>query len=244
LRREGKKEASAGNCRVLAELERVTPMKAANAILLTMVLQGSVAFSQTTPTEKAATSGTCSTAPASDNAYNIKCNGVGAEQGKKIVDVLNKVLANPDGTAVNAKLDELLVAASQPAQTQAQQAPPKILDLSSAPLVPRPNIGVEGLAEGPFGVNPGVTVSFTVDGPFTPAMFSVFCDRPCAATSASAEGASSPQMMTTDKPNIAVVSLGLKGPLMPNNKVTVTVRSRDAGKISIQNVEGFVQPGH
>jgi hypothetical protein len=49
-------------------------------------------------------------------------------------------------------------------------------------------------------------------------------------------------MMTTDKPNIAVVALGLKGSLMPNNKVTITVRSTDAGKISVQNVHSFVQP--
>jgi hypothetical protein len=51
-------------------------------------------------------------------------------------------------------------------------------------------------------------------------------------------------MMTTDKPNIAVAALGLKDPLMPNNKVTITVRSRDAGKISVQNVQSFVQAGH
>lgn len=55
-------------------------------------------------------------------------------------------------------------------------------------------------------------------------------------------GASSPQMMTTDKPNIAVVALRLKGPLMPNNKVTITVRSTDAGKISVQDVLSFVRP--
>ena len=221
-------------------------MKAANAILLTMVLQGSVALSQIAPTEKAAATGTCSTAAAGDNStYNINCNGIGADQGKKIVELLNRVLANPDLTTVNAKLDELLVVASQPAQTQALQEPPKILNLTVTPLVPRPNIGAEGLIEGPLGVNPGVTVSFTVGGTFTPAMFSVFCDRPCAATSASVEGASSSsRMMTTDKPNIAVVALDLKGPLVPNNKVTITVRSKDAGKISVQNVESFVQSGH
>jgi hypothetical protein len=219
-------------------------MKAANAILLTMVLQGSVALSQIAPTEKAAATGTCSTVAAGDsNTYNINCNGIGADQGKKIVELLNRVLANQDLTTVNTKLDELLVVASQPAQTQALQEPPKILDLTVTPLVPRPNIGAEGLIEGPLGVNPGVTVTFTVGGMFTPAMFSVFCDRPCAATSASVEGASSPRMMTTDKPNIAVVALGLKGPLMPNNKVTITVRSKDAGKISVQNVESFVQSG-
>jgi len=219
-------------------------MKAIIAILLTIVLQGPVALSQATPTGKAAASGTCSTAPAGDdNTYNINCNGIGADQGKKMVDLLNKVLVNQDATAVNAKLDELLVVASQPAQTQTLQTAPKIVGLTVAPLVPRPNLGTEGLIEGPFGVNPGVTASFTVDSNFSPAMFSVFCDRPCAATSASVDGPSSPQMMTTDKPNIAVVALGLKGPLMPDNKVTITVRSKDAGKISVVNVESFVQPG-
>jgi hypothetical protein len=223
-------------------IRKCDPMKAAIAILITVVLQGPFALSQTTPAGKPPASGTCSAAHAGENnTYNINCNGIGVDQGQKIVDLLNKVLVNQDTTAVNSKLDELLVVASQPAQVQTAQAPPKILGLTVAPLVPRPNLGTEGLIEGPFGVNPGVTASFTVDGSFAPAMFSVFCDRPCAATSASVDGPSSPQMMTTDKPNIAVVALGLKGPLMPDNKVTITVRSKDAAKISVVNIEAFVQ---
>jgi len=218
-------------------------MKASIAILLTMVLQGSVALTQTTPTEKTAAVATCSNAPAGDNnTFNLNCNGIAADQGKKILEILNRALANQDPTTVNAKLDELLVVASQPAQTQALQAPPNIVGLTVTPLAPRPNIGTMGLIEGPLGVNPGVTVTFTVDGMFPTAMFSVVCDRSCAATTASVEGASSPQMMTTDKPNIAVVAFGLKGPLMPNNKVTITVRSTDSGKISVQNVQSYVQP--
>ena len=229
-------------------------MKASIAILLTIVLQGSVALTQTTPTEKTAAGATCSNAPAEDNnTFNINCNGIGVDQGKKVLELLNRVLANQDLTAVNAKLDELLVVASQPAQTQAcvgsncgpnsSQTPqgPKILGLTNAPLVPRPNLGTMGMVEGPLGVNPGVTESFTVDGAFPAAMFLITCDRACAATTASVEGASSsPRMMTTDKPNIAVVALGQT--LMPDNKVTITVRSNDAGKISVQSVESFVQP--
>jgi hypothetical protein len=128
-------------------------MKAANAILLTMVLQGSVALSQATPTEKAAGSGTCSAAHVGDNnAYNINCNGIRADQGKKIVEILNSVLANQDLTTVDAKLDELMIVASQPAQTQALPAPPNILGLTVTPLAPRPNIGTMGLIEGSLGV--------------------------------------------------------------------------------------------
>jgi hypothetical protein len=81
LRREKKGSEHAGIYHpVVAELERVTPMKAANAILLTMVLLGSIALSQTSPTEKAAASGTCSPAPVADNnAYNLNCNGIGVD---------------------------------------------------------------------------------------------------------------------------------------------------------------------
>ena len=238
--RELKGSERAGIDRGAGRLRKSDPMKAANAILLTTVLQGSIALCQTTAPGTTAASGTCSAAPIGDNKTNINCNGVGVDQGKKIVEILNRILANQDLTTVNAKLDELLVVASQPAQTQ--QAPPKILGLTITPLAPRPNIGTMGMIEGPLGVNPGITVSFTVDGMFAPAMFAVFCDHPCAATSASADGASSPRMLTTDKPNIPVVALDLAGPLMPNNKVTITVRSMNAGKISVQDVQSYVQP--
>jgi hypothetical protein len=233
-------------------------MKAAIAILLTIVLQGSVALSQTPPTGEVTASGTCSAAHVEDNnTYNINCTGIGAEQGKKIIEILNRVLANQDLTTVGAKLDELLAVASKPAQTQpcagsncvqngSQPTLPTVLGLAVTPLNPRPNIGSMGMIEGPLGVNPGVTASFTVDSMFTTAMFSVVCDRPCAATTAttSAGGTSAPQMLTTDKPNIAVVALGLSGPLMPTDKVTITVRSMDTAKISVQSVQSYVQPGH
>jgi hypothetical protein len=235
-------------------------MKVAIAILFAIVLQGSISGSQTIPTAETTASGSCSNAHvAGDNTYNISCNGIGEEQGKKIVELLNKIVGSgQDLDTVNAKLDELLAVASRPAQTQPcvgnncvqsgsqtiapPQAPPKILELSVTPLNPRPNIGSMGMLEGPLGVNPGATVSFTVDSMFLQAMFSVVCDRPCAATTASVGGTSSPRMMTTDKPNITVVALGLTGPLMPSDKITITVRSMDTVKISVQSVESYVQP--
>lgn len=92
-------------------------MKAVFVILLIVVLQVAL-FGQTT-TGKAATSGICSPATTgSNNMYFIKCDGVGEAQGKKIISLLNRVLANQDLTAVNAKLDELLELASKPVQTQ------------------------------------------------------------------------------------------------------------------------------
>src|SRR5258708_1972663 len=103
MAREGK-ESARWSRPVAGRIRKCGPMKTVNAILLTMVLQGSVALSQTTPTEKAPASGTCNPAPAADNnTYNINCNGVGGDQGKKMVEILNKVLANQDLAAVNAK---------------------------------------------------------------------------------------------------------------------------------------------
>lgn len=87
-------------------------MKAVFVILLTVVLQGSL-FGQTTP-GKATTSGVCSPATSgNNNTFVIKC-GIGSAQGKQMIQILNKVLANQiDPTAVMTKLDEILKAESK-----------------------------------------------------------------------------------------------------------------------------------
>jgi hypothetical protein len=77
-----------------------------NAIMLIIVLQGSLAFSQTIPTEKAAPPGPCSTVLTGDNnTYNVNCTGIGLDQGKKIVEILIGIVINPDPPTVNAKQD-------------------------------------------------------------------------------------------------------------------------------------------
>jgi hypothetical protein len=90
-------------------------MKSVYVILLTAVLQGS-SFGQTT-TGKARTSGVCSPATSgNNNTFVIKC-GIGSTQGKQMIEILNKVLANQiDPTTVMTKLDEILKATSRPAQ--------------------------------------------------------------------------------------------------------------------------------
>jgi hypothetical protein len=93
-------------------------MKVALASLLPIVLYVSALCGQTTPAGKASSSGACSPSHVgNNNSYVINCNGIGAAQGKKIVELLNKVLTNSDLAAVNAKLDELVNVASRPNQT-------------------------------------------------------------------------------------------------------------------------------
>jgi hypothetical protein len=66
------------------------------------------AFCQSTRTGAAVTSGTCSPAnTGNQNTFNITC-GIGKEQGQKLLNLLNQVLAkqlNPD--IVAARLDEI-----------------------------------------------------------------------------------------------------------------------------------------
>lgn len=67
--------------------------------------------SEQTPTAgKAATSGPCSPAvTGNENRFTISCVGVSKEQGQKMLDILNKILANQiDTKEVMAKLDEIL----------------------------------------------------------------------------------------------------------------------------------------
>src|SRR5258708_16779170 len=77
-------------------------------------------WSETTTTGKAETIGTCSPAvTGSQNTFTINC-GIDKKQGQKMLDILNKILANQlDPDAVMAKLDEILKAVNPniPAKT-------------------------------------------------------------------------------------------------------------------------------
>src|SRR6266513_3183142 len=63
-------------------------------------------------TGDATTTGPCSPAvTGSNNQFSINCQGIGKEQGAKMLGILNKILANQlDPEAVMAKLDEILKA--------------------------------------------------------------------------------------------------------------------------------------
>jgi hypothetical protein len=64
---------------------------------------------------KAETSGPCSPAVSGNsNQFTIDRKGIDKEQGQKMLDILNKILANQiDPKAVNEKLDEILKLISQ-----------------------------------------------------------------------------------------------------------------------------------
>lgn len=92
-------------------------MRALLPILASAGLLGPLALSQTTVNGKAKTVGACSVAHSGNqDIIVIKNCGVGAEQGRKIIELLNKVLLDQDKVSVSAKLDHLIEIASQPKQ--------------------------------------------------------------------------------------------------------------------------------
>jgi len=85
-------------------------MKYAAILLLSLALP---CWSQSATTTKNDTSGPCSPITTGhNNNYKIECN-IDTEQGKKMLDIMNKILANQGKLSfdvVNQKLDEILKA--------------------------------------------------------------------------------------------------------------------------------------
>jgi len=94
-------------------------MRSKLAAGLSMAFFTSIALGQTPAGGSAAARGRCSLAGSgSGSRVAINC-GVGVEQGRKMVEILNKILANQiDPAAVMVKLDEISKAAPHPAQAQ------------------------------------------------------------------------------------------------------------------------------
>jgi len=245
-------------------------MKAAIVILLIAAFYGLPAQSQTTKTGKATATGACAISHSGNNDtinINIKNCGIGPEQGKKIIELLDKLKDDRSSEKFSEKLDQLIELASKPYQIQncvgsnclmngtqnnfdqrqfgAAQPPPQITGWTVNdvdPMVIDPNKPMMNM-EGPLAINPGVSISFQIDRLFQNPMFLVKCDRPCSATGAMVGGISSPQMLSSaQNPRVAGVALGMMVPLMPGNSVTIKVRSADSQKISILSVEGYVPP--
>ena len=195
-----------------------------SSALSCMIFTG-LACCQAQTTSGAATQGLCSPANTGDrNIFNITC-GIGKEQGDKMLAILNRIIGNQiNPSAVMKKLDELQKDVerikSQPQSTNNcpngicvsggvvdhptvnnfQPPPPRITWTSSTVEGSNNN----GPFQGPDAGHPGVRVLVTVAGRFQFPMFAVRCDRPCSATEIGVEGASSPRLYTTNRPDVAV----------------------------------------
>jgi hypothetical protein len=110
---------------------------------------------------KATAKGTCAVSHVGNyDTITIQNCGIGEEQGKKIEDLLNRILKNQDLADANAKLDQLLAIV-------ANLGPPKIL-FSKLPWQVPSSSG-----------HPRVSIEFYTDRPDDAGQFGVLCDRAC-----------------------------------------------------------------
>ena len=88
-------------------------------LVLLLAFAGTVAPGQTSSTTPSTTiKGTCNIGSVGNNNRVVIHCGVGQEQAKRLVEMLNKILAAQDQAAVMKKLDEILAAESSPTQAQ------------------------------------------------------------------------------------------------------------------------------
>jgi hypothetical protein len=235
---------------------------------LAFILCSGSTYGQTTVSGAASTRGACSPANTGNgNIFNITC-GIGKEQGNQLLAIMNRVIANQiDPTAVLTKLDEI-----QKDMERLNNQPPATNNCPngicvSGGVVDHPTVNntvnsfqpippritwtkttveggsKQGPSEGPDSGHPGVKLSITVAGRFQFPMFAVRCNRACVATDIGVEGASSPKLYTTSRPDIAVAGFGgIPAQVEAGTVVWVTVRSKDASNIDVLEVSTYVPP--
>jgi hypothetical protein len=187
-------------------------MRTALVILLAVALSGySIAQTQTTGN---ATASACSgAATGNNNNFVINC-GIGAAQGAKMVELLNKIMLNHDMADVNAKLDQLLTIV-------AGLGPPKLIVDIPKELPP----SKDG--------HPRMSVDFYTDRPDEGGQFGVVCDRACTPVDiCTLTGTNSGALgHLIDQPEVAVFLFRRQFPAL--TVCTLSVESTDDKPIKI-----------
>jgi hypothetical protein len=224
----------------------------------------SVLFAQNvTNTGKATASGTCAVSHSGNNDTIIIRNcGIGKDQGGKIIQLLNAVLAKKDIAEINAKLDELIVIAAKPVGQILNCVGSNCLQNGTQNNfdnrtygVPKPlptviNLRTEQLPQDTKeAMLPGVTARFMVSSNFANPMFAIWCDHPCLPVRlcfssgpgmCSYSGRNFP-FYPTNSQSIWVTQYGEQNMLISGEYEEVTFRSRDDQPVDVIKVEAYSQ---
>jgi hypothetical protein len=225
------------------------------ALILATLPFGSL--SQTPTTGKSQTSGPCSPAVSGNhNTFNIDCR-IDPQQGKQMIEMLNKVLSNQiDSSLVMKKLDELL--AQRGTQTVggvdctlnggncaginngnqvvnrygAKTPPPQISWTLGAPSMgPLPN-------EPPGAIDILIVVQSRFDNP----AFVITCDVACRGWGIAFIGSNTAKWRHPNG-NLNQIELDVNAPMLADDKVEVAIQSTAATqKVSVVSVETYVEP--
>jgi len=209
-------------------------------------------WSQTT-TGKATTSGPCSPAVSgNNNQFTIKCPGINEEKGKRMLEILNKILANElDPEQVMAKLDEILKAVGTGSPIQNCPNGNCIgRDNNGLAVVnnyglPLPNVTwtvVPMVDLGKPTTHPAVCLKMNIDKMFADPKFAVFCDRPCKSVGDELNVRGGGYIQTEwgiipDHPDVAGFVIDQPNPLPASSEFTACVESQDDEPVRILSVK-------
>jgi hypothetical protein len=236
-------------------------MRITLAFVLVAILHGS-SIAQTQKTGNA-TATTCSSATTGNNNKVVITCGIGREQGKKIIEILNHALASRDLATINSKMDELLqVAVRQPVLNQtcisgncagvnngnqninyATPHPPPQISSTQEPLAAKADANDMQKSMQPGIDRPGVRVTVTLSEVFYNPAFIVRCSVPCIFSGQSVNGVSSVQTLgSPTDPKIVGVAYTTPSQMMAGTILTLDLRSQDDTPITALDVEPYIPP--
>lgn len=208
--------------------------------------------------------GRCNIANSGNNNSHVTINcGIGREQGKKIIELLNRALASKDIAQINAKLDELIQVAGRPSLEQtcisgncagtnngsqsinySTPHPPPRITFTQKQLDPVANPNAMQKSMNPGIEHPGVEVTITLGEVFFNPAFIIKCTVPCAYSTGIVNGASSTQALNSPgDPTIAGVAFTLPSQMYAGTVVTIVLRSEDERPVTALVVQPYIPPG-
>src|ERR1035437_5717331 len=208
--------------------------------------------------------GRCNLANSGNNNSHVVINcGIGREQGKKIIELLNRALASKDLAQINAKLDELLQVAERPTPEQicisgncattnngsqsinySTPHPPPRITFTQQQLDPVANANAMQKSINPGIEHPGVQVTITLGEVFFNPAFIIKCSVPCAYSTSVVNGASSAQPLDSpEDPTIAGVAYTIPSQMYAGTIVTILLRSKDERPGTATVVQPYIPPG-
>ena len=182
-------------------------------VYLALGVLSSVMVAQTTPNGTAMAKGTCSVAhQGNGDTIIIKDCGIGEEQGRRIIEMLDKLAKSND---ISAKLDQLLAIVGKPIQ---------FLGLTLVNVASPP------------GSHPRAGVNFCIDSPNNNGHFEVECDRACTpVATCTLQGTNTTKFATVSgRPNLAEFLFLRQFP--PLTQCGFAVESRDDKPVKILQV--------
>lgn len=217
-------------------------------VILLMLILSTSGPAQKPASGNAKTRGQCSPATSgNNNTYYFKYCGGDPEQGKKVVELLNRILLNQDTVSANAKLDEILKLLSKPmSETNTQtcigsacaQGPNSQATFNQ--LGPPPPVVTWKIE--PSSADPHYwRVLVSVDSPPSIPAFIAECDSPCKSQGGTLGGsavyADEARNYITDNPNIAVILFTPHSPIVVGKPLIWIMSSQSDKPLKILSVK-------